>query len=244
VLNNVAGTFCVAECCGRFGVERMALVSTDKAAEPCSVMGATKWVCEEILRAMAPRWTKTSFVAVRFGNVLGSRGSAVSVFREQIERGGPVTITHPEMTRYFMTIPEAVRLVLQAGAVGRSGELYLLDMGEPIRILDLARDMICLCGLEPGKDIPIEYTGIRPGERLHERLVSEDERIEATQWDGLSIVQRPAYYAPNDLFDSVQSLIRATDHGSADEVRGLLSELVPGSRGFGAVDAEVTRAHV
>ncbi|OPZ82101.1 MAG: UDP-N-acetyl-alpha-D-glucosamine C6 dehydratase [bacterium ADurb.Bin429] len=147
--NNVMGTRCIADTSGRYGVERMVLISTDKAAYPSSVMGATKWLCEEVVRALAEVYPNTIMVTVRFGNVLGSRGSVVPIFREQIRRGGPITITHPEVTRFFMTIPEAVQLVLQAGAIGISGNLFLLDMGQPVKILDMARDMIRLSGLEP-----------------------------------------------------------------------------------------------
>ncbi len=161
--NNVLGTYCVADACGRWGVKCMVLISTDKAVCPASVMGATKWMCEKLIRGMVSLYRDTRYVTVRFGNVLGSRGSVLRVFHEQILRGGPVTVTHPEMTRYFMSIPEAVQLVLQAAAVGRSGELYVLDMGKPVRIMDLAHDMIRLCGYEPEDDIPVDVSGPSPG---------------------------------------------------------------------------------
>lgn len=230
VHNNVLGTQNVAENSGRFGVERIVLISTDKAADPCCVMGATKRLCEEVFRAEATVWPRTCYVTVRFGNVLGSRGSVVPLFREQISRGGPVTVTHPQMTRYFMTIPEAVRLVLQAGAVGHSGELYLLDMGEPIRVLDLAKDMIRLCGLEPGKDIEIAFTGMRPGEKIHERLVASDESIQPTPWEGLSLVIRPDCADPTELLEGLARLARAADYGASADVRQMIRELLPRPR--------------
>ena len=229
VHNNVLGTNRVTQACGRHGVERIVLISTDKAADPSCVMGATKWLCEEIARAAAFLWPKTSFVTVRFGNVLGSRGSVIPLFCEQIKCGGPVTVTHPEMTRYFMTIPEAVRLVLQAGAVGKSGALYLLDMGSPVKIVDLAKDMITLCGFNPDVDIDIEFTGIRPGEKLHEQLVASDERISITPWEGLSIVHRPQRYHATEIYDAVQQLEDATDRCGASEVRRILSMVISGS---------------
>jgi FlaA1/EpsC-like NDP-sugar epimerase len=226
VHNNVLGTAYVARACGRIGVERFVLISTDKAADPCSVMGATKWLCEEVTRAMAAHWPKTEYVAVRFGNVLGSRGSVVPIFREQIKYGGPVTVTHPDMTRYFMTIPEAVRLVLQAGGLGRSGELYLLDMGKPTKIVDLAEDMIRLCGLEPGVDIKVRFTGVRPGERLHEQLISSDEEIKQTPWDGLLLIKRPRYYTPVQVAKVLHRLENAVRFGRGQDIRRLLHKLV------------------
>lgn len=230
VHNNVLGTYCVSEACGRYGAERVVLISTDKAADPYCVMGATKQLCEEVLRCAASLWPETCYVTVRFGNVLGSRGSVVPVFKEQIERGGPVTVTHPDMTRYFMTIPEAVRLVLQAGAVGASGQVYLLEMGEPVRILDLAKDMMRLCGCEPGVDIHIEFTGIRPGERLHEQLTSATERIEPTSWDGLLLIRRPLPFTPDEILEGIRRLEQAANFGTAAQVRSILTELVPWSQ--------------
>jgi len=226
VHNNVIGTRCVAEACGRWGVERVVLISTDKAADPCCVMGATKWLCEEVFRAMAHYWTETAYIAVRFGNVLGSRGSVVPIFCEQIERGGPVTLTHPEMTRYFMTVTEAVRLVLQAGAVGKSDELYLLDMGKPVKIVELAKEIVRLNGLDPETDIEFEYTGIRPGEKLHEQLVSDTEIIEPTCWKGLSVIRRPQYFTPAQMMDALRQLENVANRGSATETRKILDELL------------------
>jgi FlaA1/EpsC-like NDP-sugar epimerase len=179
VTNNVLGTRNVVEASVESGVTHFVLISTDKAVRPTSIMGATKRLAEIIVRLAAAR-EQRHFVAVRFGNVLGSRGSVVPTFMAQIERGGPVTVTHPDMRRFFMTIPEAVQLVLQAGALGNGGELFVLDMGDPVKIADLARDLIRLSGLEEGEDIEIKYTGIRPGEKLYEEVVFGDEDVRET----------------------------------------------------------------
>ncbi|MBE3576262.1 MAG: polysaccharide biosynthesis protein [Limnochordales bacterium] len=186
VTNSIFGTLNVARAAAEVGAERFVLISTDKAVNPVNCMGASKRVAEMIIQAMSRgslavgRPVRTRFVAVRFGNVLGSRGSVIPIFKRQIAAGGPVTVTHPEMKRYFMTIPEAVQLVLQAGAMGEGGEIYVLRMGQPIRIVDLAREMIRLSGLEPDVDIKIEFTGIRPGERLFEELHTDVETVEPT----------------------------------------------------------------
>ncbi len=169
VRNNIGGTKTVADLAAALPVERFVLISTDKAVRPTSIMGSTKLVAEKYVQTIAEK-TSTQFVTVRFGNVLNSAGSVVPTFRRQIERGGPITVTHPEMTRFFMTIPEAVQLVLQAGAIGDSGDILILEMGEPVKILDLAQDMIALSGLKPHEDIDIVFTGIRPGEKLYEEL--------------------------------------------------------------------------
>lgn len=228
VQNNVMGTQCVAEACARHKVERMVLISTDKAVSPSNVMGATKWLCEQVVQALAQTHPSTTFITVRFGNVLGSRGSVVPLFQEQIRRGGPVTVTHPEMTRFFMTIPEAVQLVLQAGAIGTSGKLYLLDMGKPVRILDLARDMIALCGMDPDKDLPVVFTGLRPGEKLHERLHAEDETLEPAACAGMSVLNRTPRFTPAELRTVLRRLhFLAMDNNTAD-ILATLRELVPG----------------
>jgi FlaA1/EpsC-like NDP-sugar epimerase len=180
VKNNILGTFNLAAAADLHGVERFVQISTDKAVHPSSVMGATKRAAEQIVQALAAT-SRTVFMTVRFGNVLGSRGSVVPLFQQQIARGGPVTVTHPDATRYFMTIPEAARLVLQAGAMGQSGELFLLDMGGPVRVADLACDLIRLAGLEPGRQIPILYTGLRPGEKVTEELFTAEEAVAATR---------------------------------------------------------------
>ena len=179
VLNNIYGTRNVAEVAGRHGTERFVMISTDKAVNPTSVMGATKRVAEKVIISMNDTYD-TKYITVRFGNVLGSRGSVIPLFKKQIEAGGPVTVTDPEMTRYFMTIPEASQLVLQAGAMGKGGEVFLLDMGEPVKIIDLARNMIRLSGLEPDKDIHIKITGLRPGEKKYEELLTSEEGTNRT----------------------------------------------------------------
>ncbi len=178
VRNNTLATRTVAEIAVEFGADRFVLISTDKAVNPKTVMGQSKALCEWIVEAFGHRDdVSTRFVAVRFGNVLGSSGSVIPIFRRQIAKGGPLTLTHPEMTRYFMTIPEAVQLVVQAGAIGGRGRVFVLDMGEPVSILELARKMIRLSGKEPERDIRIEVVGARPGEKLHEELWTEDDHV-------------------------------------------------------------------
>ncbi|MCA9069678.1 MAG: polysaccharide biosynthesis protein, partial [Planctomycetaceae bacterium] len=174
IRNNIGGTRTVVDIAAASGTERFVLISTDKAVSPSSVMGATKLIAEKYVQWVSTR-CKTEMVTVRFGNVLNSAGSVVPTFRRQIAQGGPVTVTHPEMTRFFMTIPEAVQLVLQAGAVGCSGDVLILEMGDPVKIFDLARDMIALSGLKYREDIDIVFTGIRPGEKLHEELFYPEE---------------------------------------------------------------------
>ena len=182
VKNNIFGTYNVALAADRFEAQKMVLISTDKAVNPTNVMGASKRVCELIIEMFGKK-SKTVYAAVRFGNVLGSNGSVIPLFRKQLENGGPITVTHKDITRYFMTIPEAVSLVLQAGAYAKDGEIFVLDMGEPVRIDDLARNMIRLSGLEPDIDIKIKYTGLRPGEKLYEELLLDTEGIEKTAND-------------------------------------------------------------
>lgn len=179
IKNNVFGTYHVAKAADRFGTETFVLISTDKAVNPTNIMGASKRMCEMIVQMMANR-SKTKFVAVRFGNVLGSNGSVIPLFKKQIEEGGPVTVTHPDIIRYFMTIPEAVSLVLQAGAYADRGEIFVLDMGEPVRIDDLARNLIRLSGFEPDVDIEVRYTGLRPGEKLYEEMLMNEEGLRST----------------------------------------------------------------
>lgn len=186
VKNNILGTNNVVDCADEYGVERFIMISTDKAVNPTNVMGATKRVAEMIVQSKN-QVSDTIYAAVRFGNVLGSRGSVIPVFKKQIEEGGPVTVTHPEMIRYFMTIPEAVQLVIQAGSLAHGGEVFILDMGNPVKIADLAKDLIRLSGLEPNKDIKIVYTGIRPGEKLYEELLTSEEGTAGTKHDRIYI---------------------------------------------------------
>ena len=226
VTNNILGTKRLVDACVSAGVTHFVLISTDKAVRPVSVMGATKQVAEVIVRGAA-RATGRCFVAVRFGNVLGSRGSVVPYFQKQIAAGGPVTVTHPEISRYFMTIPEAVQLVLQAAALGRGGELFVLDMGEPVRIVDLARDLIRLSGLEPDRDIEIRFTGLRPGEKLSEDLFGEHETYNRTQHEKIFVCRDGREFS-SSLLSGVQALVAAAESGDVTETRRLLHELVPG----------------
>lgn len=191
IRNNVFGTMNVAECADKFGAKRFVLISTDKAVNPTNIMGATKRIAEMIIQAVN-KHSKTEFVAVRFGNVLGSNGSVIPLFKKQIEQGGPVTVTHPDVIRYFMTIPEAVQLVMQAGAMAKGGEIFVLDMGQPVKIYDLARNLIKLSGFEPDVDVKIEFTGLRPGEKLYEELLMAEEGLQATKNDKIFIAQPTA----------------------------------------------------
>jgi len=188
IMNNVYGTRCVADAADKFGAERFVLVSTDKAVNPANIMGASKRVAELYCQNL-DRLSGTCFITTRFGNVLGSTGSVVPLFQQQIKEGGPVTVTHPDITRFFMTIPESVSLILQAGAMGTGGEIFVLDMGEPVLIRDLAEQMIKLSGLEPGEDIKIIYTGLRPGEKLYEELLHESEELRPTNHEKLLLAQ-------------------------------------------------------
>jgi FlaA1/EpsC-like NDP-sugar epimerase len=228
ITNNVLGTKNVAELSAECGVEHLVLISTDKAVRPVNIMGATKRVAEQIVQEVAET-TGRNFVAVRFGNVLGSRGSVVPTFLRQIQTGGPVTVTHPEMRRYFMTIPEAVQLVLQAGAIGKGGEVFVLDMGEPVRILDLATDLIRLSGLEVGTDIEIRFTGTRPGEKLHEELFFDSENALAT--DHPKVLRAKNGALPIGLSAVVDQLVDGARSGWDDEqLRSLVGRLVPDFR--------------
>lgn len=227
VTNNVLGTCNMLEATEQFKAERFVLVSSDKAVNPVNIMGVTKRIAELMVQDVARR-TGLNFVTVRFGNVLGSRGSVVPMFKRQIAAGGPVTVTHPEMERYFMTIPEAVYLVLLAAALGSGGELFVLDMGEPVRILDLARDLITLSGLRPGQDIEIKFTGIRPGEKLQERLFQDGEDYETTQHDKVFVCKGQLSPGGETLHRDVQRLIRLAQKGcSTAEVWEAVRAIVP-----------------
>lgn len=227
VRNNVFGTLHLAEEAVRNGVQKFILVSTDKAVNPSNVMGATKRVAEMIISAMATR-SETSFSAVRFGNVLGSRGSLIPILKKQINAGGPVTLTHPEMTRFFMTIPEAVQLILQAGAMGEKGEIFILDMGDPVSIVELAKDMIRLHGLVPGQDIELKFTGIRPGEKIHEELSHDAEDLLPCAHDKISMVKSQKPVDWNWLKPQLDELERICDTGDVQAVRAFLLELAWG----------------
>ncbi|BDB11810.1 polysaccharide biosynthesis protein [Thermus thermophilus] len=226
ILNNVGGTHNVVKLCLEFGVERLVNISTDKAVNPTSVMGASKRVAEQVVAWGASRAAPGQvFVSVRFGNVLGSRGSVVPLFLEQIKRGGPVTVTHPEMRRYFMTIPEAAQLVLQAGGMGENGRVYVLDMGEPVRILDLAKDLIRLAGFEPYRDIDIVFTGVRPGEKLFEELLTAEEGTEASYHEKIWVAKPSAL--PREFPRLLEELDLAARRGDERRIRELLRQLIP-----------------
>jgi FlaA1/EpsC-like NDP-sugar epimerase len=227
VKNNIIGTRVLADAAAKANVDKFVMISTDKAVNPTSVMGCSKRVAEMYVQQLQSQIeTKTEFVTVRFGNVLGSSGSVVPIFKEQIARGGPVTVTHPEMTRYFMTIPEAAQLVLQAGAMGKGGEIFLLDMGEPVKISDLATDLITLSGLRPHEDIEIVYSGMRPGEKLFEELSITGEDSGRTSHPKIGVMKK----RPEDwdrVCDGIAALAAIADDGSAADVRQLLCRTVP-----------------
>ncbi|MCH7971189.1 MAG: polysaccharide biosynthesis protein [Chloroflexi bacterium] len=226
VITNVFGTKVVAEAARRWNADKFVLISTDKAVNPMSVMGATKRAAEVTIRHIGEGST-TDFIAVRFGNVLGSRGSVVPVFRDQIARGGPVTVTDPGMVRYFMTIPEAVSLVLQAGTVGENGEVLVLDMGEPVKIVDLARQVIRMSGFEPDRDIPIVFTGIRPGEKLFEDILSAEEGTNSTHYDRIFVANVSDRMTREELRAELDSLEQAATTGHNGELLGCLQRIVP-----------------
>jgi FlaA1/EpsC-like NDP-sugar epimerase len=225
VLNNIVGTRILVDASHAHAVSKFVLISTDKAVNPTSVMGASKRVCEMILQSRSQR-SRTLFVAVRFGNVLGSDGSVIPLFQRQLQRGGPITVTHPEARRFFMTIPEAVRLVLQAGAMGRGGEVLLLDMGEQVRILDLARQLIRMAGLHEGEDIDIEFTGLRPGEKLYEELHSDAERTRITRHERILAWELDARDEESLMADLV-ALEAAAHEGKAGGIKDQLRRIVP-----------------
>ncbi len=224
---NVGGTRSIATLACKYEVEKFIMISTDKAVNPANVMGATKRVAEEVCMAFNSRSTKTKFMSVRFGNVLGSRGSVVPLFIEQIKQGGPITITDPEMKRYFMTIPEAVLLVMQAGSMGRGGEVFVLDMGEPVKIIDMAKDLIRLHGLKPYIDIPIDVIGLRPGEKLFEELLNAEEGVLETEYEEIFKAKCSRKLAENELIQRIDQLFDSLDQKNGNSIKKQLKEIVP-----------------
>ena len=224
IKNNVFGTYKMAKAAAAHGVKRFVLISTDKAVNPTNVMGASKRLCEMVVQMMN-RESNTEFVAVRFGNVLGSNGSVIPLFKKQIEAGGPVTVTHPDIIRYFMTIPEAVSLVLQAGCYAKGGEIFVLDMGEPVKIDDMARNLIRLSGYEPDVDIPIKYTGLRPGEKLFEELLMEEEGLQETA-NKLIHIGRPIEM-DDAKFKTQLARLEAAFLSESGSIKELVAEIVP-----------------
>ena len=225
IKNNVVGTYNVAKCADKYGVKKFVMISTDKAVNPTNVMGATKRMCEMIVEAMQKN-SKTEFVSVRFGNVLNSNGSVVPLFRRQVEKGGPVTITHKEITRFFMTIPEAAQLVIQAGAFAKGGEIFVLDMGEPVKIYDLAKNIIRLSGYKPDIDIEIKEIGLRPGEKLYEELLMNEERLKSTQHSKI-FIGKQIDISLEEVEGHIESLVRAAESQDKELIRKTLHEAVP-----------------
>lgn len=224
IKNNVLGTYNVASAANKFHVKKMVLISTDKAVRPTNVMGASKRICEMIIQIFS-QISQTEYAAVRFGNVLGSNGSVIPLFRQQIKEGGPVTVTDPEIIRYFMTIPEAVNLVLQCGAYAKGGEVFILDMGEPVKILDMAKKMIRLSGHVPGKDIEIVFTGLRPGEKLYEELLIDDKNLVKTDNDRIFVAQMEKLDVA-DISIKIDRLVRHA-YDESRNIREEIKELVP-----------------
>ena len=223
IKNNVMGTQRIATAADRYGVDKFVLISTDKAVNPTNVMGASKRICEMIIQMMNQR-SRTNFVAVRFGNVLGSNGSVIPLFKQQIAEGGPVTVTDPEIIRYFMTIPEAVSLVLQAGAYARGGEIFVLDMGEPVKILDLAVNLIKLSGYRPGEDIEIKFTGLRPGEKMYEELLTTQEHLEKTA-NRMIFIEKPVFFN-EEIFEKQLERLIADARKESEDIRRDIREIV------------------
>ena len=218
------GTYTMAKAAAAYGVKRFVLISTDKAVNPTNIMGASKRLCEMVVQMMN-RESDTEFVAVRFGNVLGSNGSVIPLFKKQIEAGGPVTVTHPDIIRYFMTIPEAVSLVLQAGYYAKGGEIFVLDMGEPVKIDTMARNLIRLSGYEPDVDIRIEYTGLRPGEKLYEELLMKEEGMQDTD-NKLIHIGKPIEM-DDELFRKQLQRLNEASRGEVENMKDIVAEIVP-----------------
>lgn len=228
IKNNIFGTYNVAMCSNLAGSERFVMISTDKAVNPTNIMGATKKTAELIVQGIS-QVSNTIFTAVRFGNVLGSRGSVIPIFKQQIEEGGPLTVTHPEMVRYFMTIPEAVQLVIQAGAIAVGGEIFILDMGKPVKIVDLAKDLIRLSGLEPERDIKITYSGIRPGEKLFEEILSSEEGAFGTKFDRIYIGKSSPFSFENmkEMISEFEDIISREEQSDNQKIKDVLYKWIP-----------------
>ena len=227
IKNNVIGTLNMAQLASQYKVEKFVLISTDKAVNPTNVMGATKRLCEMIVQAINhERGNKTEFVAVRFGNVLGSNGSVIPLFKRQIKNGGPVTLTHKDITRYFMLIPEAAQLVLQAGAYAKGGEIFVLDMGKPVKIYDLAENLIRLSGYTPNKDIKIEITGLRPGEKLYEELLMNNDNLTKTAHNKI-FIDKPETISLNKIIKQIDDLLFVAKIGNKNMLKDKLKEIVP-----------------
>jgi len=225
ILTNIFGTKNVADLAVEYGVQKFVMVSTDKAVNPTNVMGASKRIAEIYIQSLG-KTAQTKFVTTRFGNVLGSNGSVIPRFKKQIEAGGPVTITHPDITRFFMTIPEACQLVLEAGCLGKGGEIYVFDMGKSVKIVDLARKMIKLSGLQEGKDIEIIYTGLRPGEKLYEELLADSENTLPTHHPQI-LIGKVKEYDFTEVAQKINELIRLFDKQNNTEIVTLMKSIVP-----------------
>lgn len=225
IKNNVFGTLNVADACGRYKTSRMVLISTDKAVNPTNIMGASKRICEMVVQGMQKKYSDTNYVAVRFGNVLGSNGSVIPLFKKQIAEGGPVTVTDKNIIRYFMTIPEAVELVLQAGAYAKGGEIFVLDMGDPVKIDEMARNLIKLSGYEPDVDIPIVYTGLRPGEKMYEECLKEEEGLQKTD-NNLIFIGKPVEFDAEEFFGKLE-ILKQEAYKESSDIRDLVEEIVP-----------------
>jgi FlaA1/EpsC-like NDP-sugar epimerase len=230
--NNIRGSYITMEKAVKYNTGHFVLVSTDKAVRPTNIMGASKRVCELLMQSFVGG--ETRFMAVRFGNVVGSSGSVIPLFREQIEKGGPVTVTHPEVTRFFMTISEASQLILQAGSLGEGGEIFVLEMGTAVKIADMAKDLIRLSGKVPGKDIEIAYTGLRPGEKLYEELITEGEGIVRTEHEKIMVIKSNGYFSGYEglqfkmwLLNEISHLYKMADEHDGCGILEKLSEILP-----------------